>query len=240
MKIYIDIETIPAQPEDEVKAEIAKKIKAPASMKKSETIKDWHDGAGKYKGVKIAAIDEAYRKTALDGTHGEIISCVISDGVNFYENSRDLGESEAFLLSKIFGDIESLIGLNNLGPLARAAGHKQAFFIGHNVRFDLKFLWQRAVINNIPPAFKIPFNGRHGKDFFDTMEAWAGYGQTISQDNLCKALGMEGKRDEVKGSNVWDYVKAGQVSKVAQYNKHDVQDVVKIYNRINFMAEGEQ
>jgi len=228
MKIFIDIETIPAQPENEVKAEIAKTIKAPASMKKPETIQDWHDGAGKYKGVKDAAIEDAYRKTALEGACGEIISCVISDSVNFYENSRDLGESEAFLLSKIFDDVDSLIRLNKLGP------HALPYFIGHNVRFDLKFLWQRAVINKIPPSFKIPFNGRHGKDFYDTMEAWAGFGQRISQDNLCKALGMEGKRDEVKGSNVWDYVKAGQVSKVAEYNKHDVQDVVSIYNRINF------
>jgi len=236
MKIYIDIETIPKQPENETKAEIAKTIKAPASMKKPETIQDWHSGVGKYEGVKDAAIDEAYRKTALDGTYGEIISCVISDGINFYENSRDLGESEAFLLSKIFDDVDSLARLNNLGPLVRA--NELPYFIGHNIRFDLKFLWQRAIINKIPPAFKIPFNGRHSKDFYDTMEAWVGFNQRISQDNLCKALGIDGKRDEVKGSNVWDYVKSGQVSKVAKYNKHDVEDVVSIYNRINFLGEG--
>ncbi len=56
MNIYLDIETIPAQPEEKTKAEIAKTIEAPAAMKKAETIADWHNGAGKYAGVKDAAI----------------------------------------------------------------------------------------------------------------------------------------------------------------------------------------
>ena len=43
--IFIDIETIPEQPEEAVKARIAETIKAPATMKKAETIAEWHNGA---------------------------------------------------------------------------------------------------------------------------------------------------------------------------------------------------
>ena len=47
MEVFIDIETIPEQPENEVKAEIAKTIEAPATMKKAETIEAWHNGEGR-------------------------------------------------------------------------------------------------------------------------------------------------------------------------------------------------
>ena len=49
---------------------------------------------------------------------------------------------------------------------------------------------------------------------------------------------MEGKRNEVTGANVWDFVKAGEVAKVLEYNKEDVKDVIEVYNRINFLSEG--
>jgi len=230
VKVFIDIETIPKQPEDETKAEIAKTIKAPAAMKKPETIQDWHNGVGKYEGVKEAVIEEAYRKTAVDGTHGEVISCVISAGADFASFSRNITDPETELLKNIFTAI---------GALTRNQGRQVApYFVGHNVPFDLKFLWHRAVINSVEPGFALPFNGRHGKDYYDNMQAWAGFKGRISQDNLCKALGMEGKRNEVNGANVWDFVKAGEVAKVLEYNKEDVKDVIEVYNRINFISEG--
>ena len=230
MNVTIDIETVPKQPENETKAEIAKTIKAPAAIKKPETIQDWHNGVGKYKGVKEAAIEEAYRRTALDGTHGEVITCVVSDGFSFSSFSRGLDSSEPKLLMNIFEAIDNI-----------TIHHKREvapYFIGHNVPFDLKFLWHRAVINGVKPNFALPFNGRHGKDYYDNMQAWAGFKGRISQDNLCKALGMEGKRNEVTGANVWDFVKAGEVAKVLEYNKEDVKDVIEVYKRINFITEG--
>lgn len=230
MKIFIDIETIPKQPEDETKAEIAKTIQAPAAMKKTETIKDWHNGKGKYEGVKEKAIEEAYRKTALDGTNGEVISCVISNSVDFASFNRNIADSETELLKSIFTAISD--------TLTRHGSQVAPYFIGHYVPFDLKFLWHRAVINSVKPNFALPFDGRHGKDYYDNMQAWAGFKGRISQDNLCKALGMEGKRNEVNSSNVWDFVKAGEIGKVSEYNKQDVIDVMEVYNRINFISEG--
>ena len=76
MNVFLDIETIPEQPEESVKTEIAKTIEAPAQMKKAETIAEWHNGAGKYAGVKDAAIEKAYRDTSFDGAKGEI--CTMS------------------------------------------------------------------------------------------------------------------------------------------------------------------
>ena len=67
------------------------------------------------------------------------------------------------------------------------------------------------------------------------MQAWAGYKGRISQDNLAKALGIPGKPDDIDGSKVWDFVKAGKVDRVAEYNTYDVATVVEIHRRINFL-----
>jgi len=228
MNIFIDIETIPTQPEAETKAEIAKTIEAPATMKKAETISDWHNGAGKYEGVKDAAIEEAYRKTALDGGAGEIISIAFSDSEKLIVEYRRLDgmRTESELLSDVYYQIEEL---------CEERAHKsQPYFVGHNVAWDLKFMWHRAVILGAKPPFKLPFGGRHKSDYYDNMQAWAGFGQRISQDNLAKALGMKGKPDDIDGSKVWDFVKDGNVERVAEYNKYDVETVINIYNRINF------
>lgn len=225
MNIFIDIETIPEQPEDAAKALIAETIQAPTTMSKPETIADWHSGSGRYAGVKDAEIEKQYRNTSFDGSKGEIISvafaCYHGDVRVIH---RNLGESEADLLDSVFRSIRN-----------RTEG-RPPYFIGHYISgFDLKFLFQRAVINKVNPHMQIPVGGRHGKDFFDTNMAWAGYGGRISQDNLCKALGIEGKPGDIDGSKVWDFVKAGNVARVAEYNADDVVKVRAIFNRLNFI-----
>jgi len=229
MNVFIDIETIPQQPEAETKALIAETITAPTAMKKKETIDAWHNGEGKYAGEKDKAIEDAYRKTALDGAKGEVISCVVSDGKEFITEFRTGSNAEPELLKAIFTQIHFMC--DNHGSKV------DPYFIGHNVAWDLKFLWQRSVICGVKPTFKLPFGGRHKSDYYDNMQAWAGFGQRISQDNLAKALGIPEKPDDIDGSKVWDFVKSGSVQRVAEYNKHDVETVIEIYNRINFIGE---
>jgi 3'-5' exonuclease len=225
MNTYIDIETIPQQPEIEVKAEIAKTIEAPAQMSKPETIAEWHNGEGKYAGVKDAAIEEQYRKTSFDGAKGEIcsVSFAVNDGdvVNFNRGNM----SEAEILAELFRAIKF-----------QCAG-RPPFFIGQNIGgFDLKFIFQRAVILRANPGFDLCQHGRHGQHFYDTMQAWAGYGGRVSQDNLCKALGIEGKPDDIDGSKVWDFYKAGKIERIAEYNSDDVVKVREIHKRLTFIS----
>ena len=226
MKVFLDIETIPAQPEEATKLEIARSIKAPAKMTKAETIADWHQGNGKYAGVKDAAIEEAYRKTSFDGARGEVCSIAWkAEGYDACSVSRAEGSEEHIL--KEF--VESV-------PCQ--TGGRPPVFVGQYVAgFDLKFLFHRLIINNVNPKFKLPFDGRHGKDFYCTQAAWAGFGGRMSQDNLCKALGIEGKPGDIDGSKVWDFYKAGKIDRIEEYNRHDVETVEKIYNRINFKEQ---
>lgn len=225
MNIFIDIETIPEQPEGEAKKRIAETISAPATMTKPETIEQWHNGEGKYAGVKDAAIEDAYRKTSLDAAKGQIVSIAAANNQTDPDSCSGLDESD--IIKHSFGLIEDLCMGNHvqLGP----------YFIGHWIGgFDLKFIFQRCVILGIKPPFELPFYGRHGKDFYCTMQAWAGYRDTISQDNLCRALGIEGKPDDIDGSKVWDFVKAGNIERVAEYNRDDVTKIREIYKRLTF------
>jgi len=223
MKIFLDAETIPEQPEAEAKALIAETIQAPAAMKKAETIKDWHDGKGKYEGAKDRLIEDTYRKTSFDGGRGELISIAWSlEGDTVKNVYRPLGGDESEMIYNFIEDINSHCA--------------RTYFIGHNITFDLKFLFHRAVVLGVNPGFKLPFDGRHGNDYFCTMKAWAGFKDTISQVNLCKALGFAGKPDDIDGSKVWDYVRDGKVSEVAEYNKFDVETVIKMYNKLNFIG----
>lgn len=228
MNIFIDIETIPEQPEESAKSLIATTIQAPGNMSKSETIAVWHAGEGAYTGVKDALIEETYRKTSFDGAKGEIISIAMAgDEGDPVAIHRGLGcgaeLSELEMLKSAFDFMQILLS------------GKSPFFIGHNIGgFDLKFLFQRCVINCLNPKVDLKQWGKHGSQFYDTMQAWAGYGNRISQDNLCTALGLEGKPSDISGANVWDHYKAGNIARIAEYNASDIVTVRKIYNRLTF------
>jgi len=216
--IILDIETIGSGDPEETKAENAKDIQAPAAIKKAETIADWHNGAGKYEGVKDALVEETFRKRSFDGGTGELISISGCTDGTVIVKTTDGNESD--LINSFVDEINSSM----IVP----------FFIGHNIKFDLEFLWKRCVILGIKPNFKLPFNGRHNSDFYCTMQAWAGYNKFISQDKLCKILGLPPKPDDINGANVYDHYLKGDLKRIGEYNAQDVDTVRAIYNKMNF------
>ena len=226
MNVYIDIETIPTQPETDAKLDIAETIKPPASMTKAETIADWHAGAGKYAGVKDRKIDEAYRKTALDGTRGEIICICFATDHKEYGVYRTPERSEFEMLLEFYALLNDAL-----------ANGQIPYFIGHNVVFDLRFIVQRSIINAgiKPPSFRIPANGRHGSDFFCTMTAWAGFRERISLDNLSAVLRC-GEKGGMSGSEVWDNYKLDAHDAIKAYCAQDVALVRDIFKRINLFV----
>jgi predicted PolB exonuclease-like 3'-5' exonuclease len=66
------------------------------------------------------------------------------------------------------------------------------------------------------------------------MQAWAGFGNYISLDNLCYGLGIESPKDGIDGSQVWQYVKDGRENEVYDYCKRDVAAVREVYKRLTF------
>jgi hypothetical protein len=242
MNTYLDIETIPGQGfYEELLKEAKEDFKAPSDLTKTKACADlgfsgndakytskddaiaqWVAKFADEKAPEVA--EHNWRRTALDGAKGEVISIAwaIEDGpvVAVY---RKLGDSETDMLAKFFRELA--FQLNSRNP----------FFIGQFIAgFDLKFIFHRAVILGVKPPFDLPFNGRHDQQFYDTQQAWAGFKGRMSQDNMCKALGIEGKPGDISGANVWDHVRDGDIKRVVEYNIDDVNKVRQLHKRLTF------
>ena len=110
---------------------------------------------------------------------------------------------------------------------------KKPNFIGHYItKFDLPFIWKRSVINDVSTCESVKWNdARHGVNCYDTMTAWAGYGNSIGADNLCKILGIKGKTEGMDGSLVYDTWQTDP-QKVIDYCHDDVAMVKEIHQRL--------
>lgn len=219
--IYFDIETLPSD-DSGIIADIAAGIKPPGNLKKAETIEAWE------RDEKPGAVLEAVKKTGLDGTFGRI--CCIGFAVNDDAADVRYGD-EAETITAFFA------WLTEAARISDYTERQSAIFIGHNIlSFDLRFLWQRCVVNGIrPPAF-IPFNAKpwDGK-VLDTMTAWNPERERrISLDKLCLALGVPSSKGDMDGSKVAEYWQAGRHQEVAAYCMADVEAVRQCHKRMVF------
>jgi len=215
----MDIETIPTEDESVIK-QITDSIKPPGNIKKAETIEEWE------KNDKPQAVKDAIQKTALNGAYGRIACIGIAIDDSDIRCASELDEAK--ILRGVFDFMEDEYAESRIGG--------RPVFIGHNLTdFDLRFIFHRAVILGVkPPAF-FPINARSwSTEIFDTMTYWAGHGNRISLDNLCKALGIEGKSTEYTWENVYPSFKAGDFSAIGEYCMSDVDKARQIYKRLTF------
>ena len=219
MDVFLDSETIPEQNPnmDDYRA----LVKAPGNMKKQETIDAWMEENLESEAEKL------WLKTSFDGGKGQI--CCI--GVSCAGVTEMLIGDEAEILIQLNGFIHILDPRGQIVDQPRTA--PEVNFICHNAKFDLPFLHKRFVVNGIKPQFKCNFNGRHGQHHFCTMEEWAGFNGRISQDNLCNILGLKTKPG-MTGADVWPEYQKGNIEKIAEYCKHDVETVIEIHKRLTW------
>jgi hypothetical protein len=230
MRIYLDIETLPSLAPDA--RELARQgVKCPGSYKKPESIAQWWETEGE------SAIEDAFRRQALDAASGEL--CAVgfaSDDSEPVSLVRTSNESEGHFLRYALDEIQRLLDTaTRTGP----DGHDwpdEPYFVAHNATFDLGFIWRRCVVHGIRPGFLFPKpSAREGKDYGDTMTAWAGYKNTIGLDRLCRALGAPSpKADGMDGGQVFDLWQAGNHEAIRAYNMADVAAVRTCWWRLNF------
>ena len=223
MNLYFDIETIPDQREGALQECIAN-VAAPARYKKPESIAKWIEEQG-----PVAAAEE-WKKSALHGIAGEIVSIAWAfdnfpvQGVIQHSLGNEAGVLQAYF--------DAVYDKCRIGE----GDNQRLTWIGHNIiDFDIRFLYQRAVILGIAPPFPIPIDARHGSFIYDTMKAWEGWKGYVKQDALYEALGGEPyENDDMDGSQVWDYIQAGRFDEVLEYNKRDVEKVRHNYKRMTW------
>jgi len=212
--LYLDIETVPTRNPADI-AQIAASITPPAAMKKAETIAEWEASQ------KPQAVLDAVAKTSFNGAYGQV--CCIGWAWNDdYPSHATLGlpyDTEAGVIS----------ALANITRPSREA----PVIVGHYVAdFDLRFLWQRAFVLGVRmPAWWPKDPKPWGRDVHDTMTMWAGAKGTISLDNLCRALGIEGKGD-VDGSMVAEMFERHEYDAIARYCMSDVRRTRLVHQKM--------
>jgi len=109
-------------------------------------------------------------------------------------------------------------------------------FVGHNILdFDLRFIYQRSVIHQIKPSRDIPFTRFRNAPIYDTMQEWSKWGREhVSLDSLSKALGIPSPKENLDGSKVYPYYRAGKLNEIIEYCKRDVDSVRQVYHRLTF------
>ena len=219
-RLFLDIESIPTD-DPTVIAEIESSISPPGNISKPESVAQWVSEK------KPALVRESISKTSFNGAHGSI-ACI----------AWAWNDDEPQVL-----DTRSFNEFTVLSEFSRLVSAKKAFapkIVGHYVAdFDLRFLWQRAFIHGVRmPAFWPRDPKPWSQEVRDTMQMWAGSKGTISLDNLCKALGIEGKNG-FDGSMVAEAWKNGEYDKVTYYCMDDVRRARAAYKRM-LVAYGEE
>lgn len=235
MHIFIDIETAPTEDEGTIAA-IRAGIRPPATYKKPESIRAWHESEGD------AAALEAIGRTALDAAAGQIIAIGLArdDDAPPLVLVRSPAQQEADLLRRFF---EQVAAWTTETAVLDATGQPvwgaKPFFIAHNAAFDLGFLWRRSVVHGLRPSFRLPGpNARAGREYGCTMLAWAGYRGHVSLQALCRALALPDPKAEGTGAQAWQWWREGDLDRVARYCAGDVEAVRQIWQRLAPMMGG--
>ena len=236
MNIVIDIETIPDQSAGAVEL-IAKdlEVKAPDLLKpklvealglgddgKFKTVPElkamWVDKFGKAE--KLNQAKAKWLKTSFDGAYGQIC-CVCAD-VGGEPITVTNAVREKDMLAVLWSEI------------SRLTNGREPYFVAHNAKFDLPFLYHRSVINGVKPVRGFKPHGKHGYNHFCTMEGWAGFNGKIGLDRLAGILGEGSKTESMSGADVWPEYQKGNIDKIASYCRDDVMLTKKVFERLTF------
>lgn len=225
MKLFLDIETKP-DPNPEAKTRISAQLKPPANLKKPESIAKWWDESS------LLEIDRLWRRTALDGSYGELL-CIgwawLDPALDSFNDhvvrvlSRN-GFSENMLLECFYDAL-------NVALKYHKRSEYNVTVIGHNIGFDLRFLYQRTVVNAITPSVRLPTDHFWNSErSYCTMEGWTGSKGYVSLRELANILKIPHHKDAITGSDVWDMWLQNPAS-VESYCQQDVALTRAIYYR---------
>ncbi len=156
--------------------------------------------------------------TSFDGTFGRIL-CIA-----YACNDKPV--------EVINGDKNEKKILEDFWEIAEGAD----LFIGHNVMdFDLKFIYQRSIINKVVPTRNLNFARYRSEPIFDTMKEWSKWsGGSVGLESLALALGIPTPKQGIDGSQVAEFYKAGKLKEILEYCQRDVETTRAVYKRMIF------
>src|ERR1700686_572390 len=187
----------------------------------------------------IAAEEErVYQLGSLNATSGRVLSIAVHIGPipGFEIEGLTSNQSEhAFGIDEAGNEQEEAQALSEFLALISDFDLECDEIVGHNIiGFDLPFIFQRCLANNIPVRPPINLGEYNVKGVFDTMRGWwLGGRNRVALDDVAWALGFESsKTADVEGSKVFDLYQAGRLAEIREYNLNDVRVTRKVYERL--------
>jgi DNA polymerase elongation subunit (family B) len=187
----------------------------------------------------IAAEEErCYQQGALSATSGRIICLAVHVGP---VPGVQIDGVEQTPIEHVFGidadgyeedENRALTGFLNL---IKDFDPNMDEIVGHNILgFDLPFIFQRCLVNNIRVRQFLDFSDFNVRGVFDTMHHWwLGSKRPVSLDDIAWALGIESsKTAEAEGSKVFEMYQADKLLEIREYNLNDVRVTRKVYERM--------
>jgi hypothetical protein len=213
-ELFFDLETMRTTNPVVIKR-IQESIRPPGQYKKPESIAQW------MRDEAPAAALEQINRTALSGTFGHlaVIGWAVDDQPFEYVTAQGL--QEAHMIRDFMARVAAKMHSQSLWT-------SQAKFIVFG-DFDIRFLFQRSRILNVP--LRLPMK-RYSDQVFDVMEKWGGR-EMIKQSDIELAMGIE-RNDPLPfgGSQVGEAIDAGRWHDVIEHCRIDVENLRKIYRRI--------
>jgi len=236
-EITFDLETIPES--DSFEFEYNESCPKMDDVPKHGSLKD-ETKIKEYKSKKLASMidefeskknnallkaKEEHHKTGLVSYKGRILCLcyAINDEEVRSLVSDGSKESEKKLLEDFYDAIKD---------------YKSHTFIGHNIKeFDSIFIVHRALSLGVKKLIDIMRvdRGYDKNKYMDTMDM-SFYGLTwkpkISLHNLCLLLGIETPKDEMDGSEVFEYYLEGEIDSIVRYCSKDVNKTRECYKKL--------
>jgi len=187
----------------------------------------------------IAAEEErVYQLGSLNATSGRILSIAVHVGAIPGLEIEGLTQNQsehAFGIDEAGNEQEEARALKDFLALMSDFDPECDLIVGHNIiGFDLPFIFQRCLANNIAVKPFVDLSEFHVHAVFDTMRAWwLGGRNRVGLDDVAWALGIESsKTSEVEGSRVFELYQAGRLAEIREYNLNDVRVTRKVYERM--------
>ncbi len=187
----------------------------------------------------IAAEEErVYQLGSLNSTSGRVLSIAAHVGSipGFEIEGLAQAQSEyVFGIDPAGNEQEEAQALSDFLNLMSDFDAEGDEIVGHNiVGFDLPFIFQRCLANNIAAKPFVNLSEYNVRGVFDTMRGWwLGGRQRVGLDDVAWALGFESsKTSEVEGSKVFELYQAGKLAEIREYNLNDVRVTRKVYERM--------
>ncbi|MCX6763987.1 MAG: ribonuclease H-like domain-containing protein [Candidatus Moranbacteria bacterium] len=193
----------------------------PAGEEAREILKMLHDKKKKKK-TDMEDFEQYLLGTTFDGSFGRIL-CI---GYAINDEPTEV----------LYFDGDEKKMLEEFWNIAADAN----LFIGHNIiDFDMRFIFQRSVINGIKPSWDdrdLSFARYRSYPMFDTMREWTKWSMNnIGLEHLALALGIPSPKDGIDGSQVYKFYQEGKVKEICDYCQRDVETTREVYKRIAFI-----